>query len=215
MKAGWRSILVLAVLSLVMAGAVPLRAGQSAALKQAQGLIKAKQYRKASHALTRAMNSGQVEDGEMARALYLRGLAFEAMGRKAAAIADLTGALDLGRLSASEKKAAHAARARAYAATGFAKMAARDRSLAVSGFVSKVKPARWASRASRPVRSARAAAAAASTRHKSAIPAFATIVKPVSAQSAHSAPRKYRARPARRHQAKKPIPAFRTSVSSN
>lgn len=95
-------------------------------LKKADKQITSKKFKLAARTITTAMNSGNLSDQQMAQALYRRGLAYRSAGRHSSAIADLTGALWLGKLGSAERKDAYRQRAMAYEATGYKKFARSD-----------------------------------------------------------------------------------------
>jgi len=172
-------------------------------LQKADKQIAAKKFKAANRTITSAMNSGRLDESVMARALYRRGVVYQSMGRYAAAIADLTGALAIGKLSSLDRKAAYGMRAKAYGAAGFKKQAFADRAKAgrasrsagksgkipnIGGFktvVSKAKPKapvqrrRKAAKPSRSRTASKGKAASktrAATARKAAIPAFRTSI---------------------------------------
>lgn len=164
-------------------------------LKKADKQIISKKYKAAARTITKAMNSGDLSDSEMARALYRRGVAYNGSGRHSSAIADLTGAIWLKKLGGAAQKEAYRQRATAYQATGHKKRARADLGRAGSGVASVSRL---------PQKPAIAAA-------KPSITGFSTVV--------HAA--KKPALPARAKIAAKPIapkkpviPAFRTSIST-
>ena len=68
--------------------------------------------------LDKAINAGQMSQANMARALYMRGRAKQAVGRTAEAIADLNSAIWFRKLPAREQKEAIAQRQKAYQSSG-------------------------------------------------------------------------------------------------
>lgn len=118
----------LLVFSLLIWGGTPeqgIRA-ETSLLQKAEKQLSEKKYKLAARTLTKAMNSGSLSGAEMTRALYRRGIAYNGSGRYSSAIADLTGALWLGKLDDSGRKDAYRQRARAYEATGYKKQARQD-----------------------------------------------------------------------------------------
>ena len=117
------SPLMIAVLLIALPG---VTFAESALLKTADSQITSKKYIAAARTITKAMNSGELSDSEMAQALYRRGVAYNGAGRHSSAIADLTGAIWLGKLGNTARKDAYQQRAAAYQATGHKKLARRD-----------------------------------------------------------------------------------------
>jgi hypothetical protein len=175
---------------------------ESALLQKAQKQIAGKDFKAASHTLTSAMNSGELSDVEMAKALFKRGVANNRVNRYAAAIADLTGALWLGKLSAADRQQAFRERAEAYSKTGLQRQARADLAKAGSGAtLSRPAPKKSTS----PI----------------ALPRFETVVTPSrrtqSSTEAAEPPKKTRKKPAKSNapKAKQPIPSFRTSITAD
>ncbi|MCP4932931.1 MAG: hypothetical protein GY927_01710 [bacterium] len=98
----------------------------AALLQKADKQITAKKFKAAVRTITKAMNAGDLTDGQMAQALYKRGLAYNGTKRYSAAIADLTGAIWLGKLDGTSQKKAYRQRAIAYESTGHKKRARSD-----------------------------------------------------------------------------------------
>lgn len=172
---------------------------------------------------TELMNSGNLDDAAMARSLLKRGTAHNSLGRYAAALADLTGAIFIG-LGDAEMREAYRERAKAYAATGQTRLAEQDNAKAgSSGSLAAATPRPAASGAGEPDTS------------KLKLPAFKTTVvaptgdDPAPAASGNkaagkavankAAPAPEPAAPAASAAAagdkKKAIPAFRTSIVGN
>lgn len=106
-----------------------LRAGESALAKG--------QYKVAARNFTKAMQSGDLTNVQVAKALYQRGIANEKTGRPADAIADITNALFIEGLAGADRAKAYLGRARAYEAVGMNKLALSDKSRAGSGGASE------------------------------------------------------------------------------
>jgi cell division septation protein DedD len=83
----------------------------------------------------RALRAGDLDDKQVAYALYQRGVAQERDGKPAQAIADLTSALYLPQLPADDRAKAYLVRARAYEAVGLNDLARSDIARAKSGGV--------------------------------------------------------------------------------
>jgi len=184
--------LVLSLLILAAALAPASALAENPLLKQAEKQIIAQKFKGAIRTLTRAMNSGDLSDDEMARVLYKRGVAQNGAKKYGSAIADLTGGLSLNKLGALEKKDALIQRAVAWKAMGYSKQASSDMSLA--GGVAQ-------------------GAAMMKAPSMAAIGAFSTVVKPRKSNAKSAIRRAGKAVRKRKKAAK--IPAFRTSVSNN
>ena len=104
---------------------LPARADASL-LQKADKQITAKKFKGAVRTITKAMNAGDLSDSQMAQALYKRGVAQNGTKRHSSAIADLTGAIWLGKLDAASQKLAYQQRAIAYESTGHKKLARKD-----------------------------------------------------------------------------------------
>jgi hypothetical protein len=163
----------------------PSAHAESKLLAAANKQISSKNYKAAVRTLTKAMNSGLLSDEDMATALMRRGVAQNGAGRHASAIADLRGAIWLGKLSSANAKQARSLLALSYQATGHGNRATKD----------------LAGRSrSRPSSSSPDASALA-------LPAFTTTVSPASEPSVRSASKP-------KQKKKDVVPAFRTSISS-
>ena len=121
---------ILRLFAVILTGILVVVPGRSFAqgplLQKADKQITVKKYKAAVRTITKAMNSGELSDKQMARALYRRGVAFNGSGRYSSAIADLTRAIWLGKLESDKQKEAYRQRAKAYEATGFKKLARAD-----------------------------------------------------------------------------------------
>ena len=100
------------------------------------------QFTLAAQNYSRALRAEDIEDKQVAALLYRRGEAHERAGQPAQAIADITSALYLPSLSASDRAKAYLARGRAYEAVGLASQARSDIAKARSGGVDESDIAR-------------------------------------------------------------------------
>lgn len=167
-------------------------------------------YKVASRQLTRAMRAGDLSTGQVAKALYLRGVAQRNADKPAQAISDLSSAIWLQGLTKAELAQAHMNRALAYEAVGIGERARDDRARAKS-----VDP------------NVKVAAVASGPRDPS-VPSFQTEVKreeafqsvpafrtEVSRDDRPAAPRQtpaFRTEVRTAKKESKPLPAFRTSI---
>lgn len=120
------------------------------------------QFALAAQNYSRALRAEDIEDKQVALLLYRRGEAHERAGKPAQAIADITSALYLPSLSASDRAKAYLARGRAYEAVGLSSQARSDIAKARSGGVDE-----------RDI--ARAPAPAQSASSGGSVPAFRTV----------------------------------------
>ncbi len=172
-----------------------------AQLKVADKQISQKKFKLAIRTLTKAMNSGNLTDTEMAKALYLRGAAYSEQGRHSAAIADLTGAIWLKKLTSGDRKKALARRAMSYQATGLGKLARID--LKRAGAVAKNRTARSST------------GQTGAARSLPPIPTFKTTVRASKKAAAKKVTKTATKAPIRAKAPEKPvIPAFRTSIAT-
>ena len=137
-----------------------LRAGQDAL---ANG-----KYQAAAGHFGKALRSNELSDAQVARALYLRGTAYQQGGRPAQAIADITSALYIPGLSSADRAKAYLSRGKAYEAVGMGSLAKSDIARARNGGVSERQVAR---------------SSAAPQSSGGNVPAFATSVEPSGARS--------------------------------
>lgn len=187
------STLMMAALLVTLPG---VSFAESALLKTADRQISNKKYKAAARTITKAMNSGELSDSEMAQALYRRGVAYNGSARHSSAIADLTGAIWLGKLGSAARKDAYRQRASAYQATGHKKLARSDLGKAGAGAASV-----------QPVAKKPATAAA-----NPPISGFDTVVR---AAKKPALPTRSKIATKKPIAPKKPvIPAFRTSIAT-
>lgn len=112
----WRCCL--ACLALLLTLAVPAAAEESsAALNGGVAALNSGKFDSAARQLTAAINSGKLESPEAAKALYLRGVAYQKLGQPSKAIADLGAAIWLG-LPTSDRLKAQVNRGLAYRSAG-------------------------------------------------------------------------------------------------
>ncbi|MEM9355373.1 MAG: hypothetical protein AAGB04_04100 [Pseudomonadota bacterium] len=112
-------------LNLIIAGLLVLGTQQAVAqtgaleeLRLAKSEIDTRKFGAAIRRLDQTINAGQMQQSNMARALYLRGRAKHASGRTAEAIADLNSAIWFGKLPSRQQKEAIALRQKAYQTSG-------------------------------------------------------------------------------------------------
>lgn len=123
------------------------------------------QYQGALQNFAKALRSNDLDDAQVAKALYQRGVANERLERPAQAIADITNALFLPALTGADRAKAYLSRGRAYEAVGMSDLARADISRAKSGGVSQQQ----ISRSNQPAPSGSRGAGG---------PAFATRIEP-------------------------------------
>ena len=106
----------------LMAHALPAAAQNAEAAKQLFGMaakaIAAGDYKTVVKQLSGAMASNKLSSNDIARALFLRGVAFQQGGAPARAISDLTNAIWLTGLNPAERARSYASRALAYRKVG-------------------------------------------------------------------------------------------------
>ncbi len=123
------------------------------------------QFKAALQNFVKALRSNDLDDVQVAKALYQRGVAHERTERPAQAIADITNALFLPALTGADRAKAYLSRGRAYEAVGMSELARADISRAKSGGVSQQQIAR----SNQPAQSGSSGAGG---------PAFATSIEP-------------------------------------
>ena len=120
--ARWRNRgrgLIAAAIFFAVAGLAPVCAvAADSPLALAQKALKAGKADLALRAINAALSGNALKGADIAKAYYVRGLAFAKTGNQAAAIADFNNALYLKGLSEPERQAATAAKAAAYQAAG-------------------------------------------------------------------------------------------------
>ncbi len=176
------------------------------------------EYRAAARQLTQAMRAGNLSTGQIAKALYLRGVAQRNMDKPAQAIADLTSALWLQGLSKGDLAQAYLNRGLAYQAVGMNDPARADQSRAreldpkarVAGAATTSEPGPSIGAFQTEVETARRAPSS------KPVPDFTTQVARAPVKEAKPGPRipassfETEVRTAARDP--EPVPAFRTSI---
>lgn len=141
------------------------------------------QFQAAERNFARALRSNDLTDAQVAKALYLRGVANERSDRPAQAIADITSALYLPALPGADRAKAYLSRGRAYEAVGMSDLARADISRAKSGGASE----RQIARLSQPARSGAGGPAFATSsepaRSGASGPSFDTSVQPAGSRT--------------------------------
>jgi tetratricopeptide (TPR) repeat protein len=125
-------LLLAAAMVLALAGlslATPARAQDDGALSAGANAFSAGKYDTAVKQLSAALRSDGIKPSSAAKALYLRGIAYQKIGQPSRAIADLGAALWLG-LSPAERVQALVNRGLAYNAAGLKREAEADLTLA-------------------------------------------------------------------------------------
>lgn len=109
-----------------------ISSGKATSLAAPIADIKAGKNKKAIKKLSGSISAGVLKGGDVARALYYRGMAYHAIGKHGQAIADLTNATFLNGLSSAERKGALETRGKAYRAVGLASRGNADTKRAAS-----------------------------------------------------------------------------------
>ncbi len=126
-----RNLLIAAFVAAMLAGGAGHVAAQAARngaqlLSAGAEALGGGQYKQAARTLTQAMRSDTLSAAQIAKALYLRGVAQRNLDKPAHAISDLTSALWLQGLSKQELAQAHLNRGLAYEAVGMNDLARED-----------------------------------------------------------------------------------------
>lgn len=206
--------------------------------KAGQNALANGQYRAAAGRFAKVLRNNDLTSEQVAKALYMRGTAYEKDGRPAQAIADITSALYLSGLSSAERAKAYLVRGKAYEAVRLNDLARADISRARNGGVSEQQIAR-ASEAPRSRDGGGSVPAFATTvapsgggsstpsfttrarsgQNRQAVPTFATSSQsgatPSTASTAASKPRQsasFETRSSSAHAREEQIPQFRTSI---
>ncbi len=194
-------------ISLLLFGALAAGPGQAVAQGAQDGVqllaagvkaLEAGEHRQAVRQLSQAMRSNTLKPGQIAKALYRRGVAQRSMGRPAQAIADLNSALWLQGLTKAEQADAHLNRSLAYKDVGMDDRAKGDLQRA------------------RELGTGNAAIAAAtrSGQPAPAVPSFQTEVRTAERSPAPAAPFRTEVRTAARQPAAAPASPFQTRVET-
>ncbi|GAB4239618.1 MAG: hypothetical protein Kow0032_26830 [Methyloligellaceae bacterium] len=171
--------------------------GETALARAAQAIEKG-QYAAAVRQLTKVMQAEELSDGEIAKALYLRGVANRNSGHPAQAISDFTSALFLKALSPRDQADAYMNRAEAYKQVGMQDLARSDIASA-----RQIDPNAKVAAAPRPA-----------AEGGSAVPTFRTEVRPRSREERTARIPAFRTQVEERKTAagRAPVPSFQTQV---
>jgi hypothetical protein len=124
-----RPVICLSTVLVLMGASLVAYAQEGGSLSAGAASFEAGKYDAAARQFTSALNGGNLEPNEAAKALFYRGLAYQRLKQPARAIADLGAAIWLG-LSGSDKVSATVNRGLAYQAAGLSEQAEEDFSAA-------------------------------------------------------------------------------------